>query len=180
MKNETAICKICNKRICSDEAVYYFPKVPEECGFSEFSASILHIACILASEKKELISDSLAEMKQAIASKLDFTPFISRDKNVIIQGNIDSRTIEIYNYEDFVELSVPIVQLNKLCNLLPFEFINSTMNTIHLLENNKLKIEYNYFSVELESLSFPRLVKLVSSSDVKAYFDASACTVLTY
>jgi len=178
MKTKLDVCKICAEPIIEREPVYYFPKVPEWHELSDLSGTIVHINCIKTIDSQRMIGRTLADMNQDIASGLDFTPFIARDGNVIVQGNLDSKAIEISDYENFVELSVPFKNLERLRNLPRLESVSCKMQTIRRLENDKLSIEYDLFSVELTSIDYARFKRLMDLPEIEACFDDSRLQML--
>ena len=107
----TKTCKICNKAINSKEPVFRFPILPSWHELSRFNGLDLHIHCIKAINTNKNIGTALAEIKEAtIKSKDDkYAPFIIRDGNIILQALLQSfnlSELEIYNYEDFIELEI--------------------------------------------------------------------------
>ena len=159
------ICKICNHQIIKSEHKFYFPHMPQWHELSDLSGSIFHIDCIKSIDKQREIGKQLAYIQQDMATKSYCNPLIERNGNIIIRAGLDEKTIEIVNYEDFVEFSIPIFNLEKIISLEPgetmFNKIYSTdgktmhngLPSFHVLENGNLELITDNIHAVVASIS---------------------------
>lgn len=165
------ICSMCNKKIEKGEPHFNFPRMPQWHKFIDLSGETFHIDCIKKLDKKRNIGEELAKITEDISSKSDIQPFILRDGNIVVQGRLDEKSIEITDYEDFVEFGISLRNIDMLTEMMPLEIVNNRMTTIRLLQDDKLEIITPFDIVKLEKLNFTRLKKIIGEIDLDIYSD---------
>lgn len=162
-------CKECNRRIERNIPHFDFPRMPKWHKFIDLSCETFHIHCIKELDKKRNIGDELAMITADMALKTDIQPLILRDGNIVVRGRLDEKAIEIVNYEDFVEFSIPISHFAVITNMNKLETIQNKATSIYLLEDNRLELINPLYRIKLEKLDLIRLKNIIKQTDLKIF-----------
>lgn len=173
MKNKTNICKICNCEILNQEAIFYFPKLPQWHDLSDLNESKLHINCVKNINQKRKIGSSLADITQDLAKNSEVSPFIYRDGDIVLRARLDEEVMEILNFEDFCVMSVSKSILENIQESHTLKSIKIGVNTLHILNGEDLRIEYKNFIQDLSELNLSRLKNILKNIIIEDCFKNS-------
>ena len=168
-------CKICGCDIAAKEPAFQFPLLPAWHKLSIYNGLEVHIDCVKSIDKEEGISSDLADIKEAVMkSKQDASaPWVLRDGNIIFQALLQDfglSELEIYDYEDFIELEILYKDIAKIKELKESEAIISKFQTLQRVADGKLNIIYNRFETILQNLDYHRLQTLLQQPEVDEAF----------
>ena len=171
MKNK--ICKICGNVVDREkDAIFDFPILPDWHDLFQYSGSPLHVECVNFVNKEMSISKTLADMHQDVLKAKDdfFSPFLLRDGNIIIMIRLDMMgrsEIEIYDYEDFVILSVLCKEIENLNKMQQKESMTHKYQTLERQDNDLLKIKLSYYTfgyeIVLKYLNYERFMEILNN-----------------
>jgi len=129
------ICKKCNNEILKNQPIFYFPNMPKWHELSDLSKQDFHINCIKDIDSERNVGEILANIMEDISKKTKIRPFLGRSGNIVVQAILDEKSIEIFDFEDFVDFDIPIINLEKIVQLKPTETIANRMTSLHVLED---------------------------------------------
>lgn len=165
------ICSVCDRKIRKDDPQFHFPHMPKWHKFFDLSGETFHLNCMKTLDNKRNIGEELADALEKIASKNEFEPLLLRNGNIIVQARLDEKAIEIIDYEDFVEFTIPIANFDLIANLIPLEPVKNRMTSIVLLQEDQLELITSFYSVKLEKLGFTRLKQIVNKININIFDD---------
>ncbi|WP_133859080.1 hypothetical protein [Comamonas sp. JUb58] len=164
MSKQEINCMLCGHSILDGEARFYFPRLPPNHPLADLKG-VLHTSCLISENASKRIGDSLAEIAEWFAKKSDEAPLLVRNGNVVARDRVAENRIEVLDFEDFCEISIPRAALDQLRNAAPGSAIPLGMQVLHVKEHGELLIEHKSpaFNVELPALGLNRLLSLVGS-----------------
>ena len=179
MKGKVEICKICDCEIKGREPRYYFPRQPQWHDLADLSG-IVHVDCIKSIDEKRDIGKKLAYIAEDIACKSEVSPLIKRSGNIVIQGQMDEERVDILDFEDFDDISIPLPLIDRIQELNIHESIDMGLQTIHVLENGNLEVYMPMYSVYHSKLNLQRLKELLKGPEIKDCFENSIYHKMLY
>lgn len=159
MKEE--FCSYCNRKIYRNAADFYMPKLPAWNKLYDLSENVYHIECIKTLDDVRYVGKELADLTEKISRVSKDAPFLIRNGNIIVLGDMNEMSIEINDFEDFVQFNIPVAHLNCIDDLQYPEVLQNRTTSISFLQNGKLKLITFYYEIELDCLSLLRLKEIV-------------------
>ena len=174
MKNKN-ICKICNCEIREDQPTFIFPKLHDSFNLGYLTGES-HSTCLRKIDKKLELSNLLAIIHESIAKNSEESKLICRNGNIIVCARFDEKRVEIYDYEDFCNISLSAVDLDKILGINPYGIIPIAKIEgfiLNVLKNGKLSLEDLKYQYELSKLNLIRLREILSCIKIDTYFGES-------
>ncbi|WP_157632208.1 hypothetical protein [Variovorax sp. CF313] len=162
------ICPICNKPIEEGQSRFYFPKLHPSHELADLHG-VLHLDCIRSIDRSRHVGQALAVLTAELASHSKTAPLLLRDGNIILRDfRLDESRIEIADYENFCEISLPINSLKNIQESTSKEAIALGLQILHINQDQFLEIEFKKpaFTVDLPTLSFSRFVSMLIAANV--------------
>lgn len=162
MSLKNIICTLCGNEIQSGQPRFYFPRLPPNHPLADVQG-ILHISCLKEADGPRKIGESLAKIAKDLAIHSQSVPLISWDGNIVLRDRLDESRIEVLDFEDFCEISIPRSILGKLQAARLGESIVLGMQILHITQDGTLELESKAppFVVCLSALGLSRLQQLV-------------------
>lgn len=158
------ICMLCGHEIQRAEPRFYFPRLPSDHVLAGM-VGVMHVSCLTSANRKREISAPLAEIAEGLARQSSVAPFIARDGDIVLRCRLEEGRMELLDFEDFCEISIPNAVLGRLQNAMPGESISLGMQILKIREGGVLEVESKMPSYEasLHFLNFERLKELLSA-----------------
>lgn len=156
-------CPICAELIEEEQPRFYFPTLPKGHIFCKYGGAV-HIDCLRSLPNVDDVSRGLAEIYESFYSKDSATPVVMRERNLVIKDCRSERAcFDVYDFDDFAELSVPIHELDVLQRLKPGNYLPLGvlgLQVLHRGVGGKLSLERTkpHFFVDLHELPYETLV----------------------
>ena len=159
------VCMLCEHEIQDGEPRFYFPKLPSSHHLSDIKG-VLHTSCLVSADALRDIGGSMAEIAEGLARRSESAPFVSREGNVVLRNRISDGRIEVLDFEDFCEISIPLAAMGKLKVAEPGTLIVLGMQVLHVEDDGQLVIEHKSpaFDVRLPALNLSRLQSLLADA----------------
>jgi hypothetical protein len=159
---KTTTCMLCNSDIQSGEPRFYFPVLPLGHPLADLKG-MLHITCLKEIDDQRKVGETLASIVEDMAKRSKNAPLITRQGNVVLRDRHDEQRVEVQDFEDFCEFSIPRSSIARLRLAKPGESIALGMQILHVKEDEKLDLEYKipHSILRLDALPFDRLLNLL-------------------
>ncbi|UJB31013.1 hypothetical protein [Chromobacterium sp. Beijing] len=160
------ICELCQSEILSGQPRFYFPRLPPNHALADIKG-VLHTSCLLVADNSRNIGASLAQIAESVARHSESAPHISRNGNVTLRNRLDEGRIEVLDFEDFCEISIPLAALDRLRVIAPGASVSLGMQVLHVKADGQLVLEHKSpaFDVHLSALSLERLQAILADID---------------
>ena len=155
------LCSYCNRKIYRDDANFYMPKLPVWNKLYDLGENVFHIECIKTLDDVRHIGKELADLTEKISRVSKDAPFLIRNENIVVLGDMNEMSIEINDFEDFVQFNIPVIYLNCVDDLQYPEVLQNRTTSISFLQNGNLKLITFYYEIELDCLNSLRLKGIV-------------------
>lgn len=159
------VCMLCEHDIQDGEPRFYFPRLPPSHHLSDIKG-VLHTSCLISADASRNIGASMAEIAEGMARNSESAPFVSREGNVVLRNRISDGRIEVLDFEDFCEISIPLAALGNLKCAVPSASIALGMQVLHVKDDGQLVIQHKSpaFDVRLPALNLSRLQSLLADA----------------
>ncbi len=158
------VCSICNSPIQNEQARFDFPILPAWHAYSKYKGS-LHIACLKALPDNGEISQALANLFADFFGPKSATPIIIKSQRILIKDDRkQSKCFDVYDFDNFAVLHVPVHAIEALNKLLPGQKLALGVQQLQFLhrsneEKMMLEIMKPHFCIELNGLSHHHLME---------------------
>lgn len=164
-------CNYCNNQINKNDPVFYFPKLPEWHKLYDLSECVFHIGCVKKLNENRNIGMELADIAEKIATRSEDAPLLVRDGNIVVVAEINERAIEFNDFENFVEFSIRVADLEYILDVQPPQNIKNRMTCINVRQDGGMELVTPLFNVELVTLSFLRLKQIIKEIKLNVFDD---------
>lgn len=163
------ICAVCNNKVERKEPSFFFPHMPKWHKFFDLSGKAFHINCIKEIDSLRHIGKELADITVDMASRTEFPYFLSRDGNIVVLAELDEQSISFIDYENYVEFSVPLSNIEFICALKPCETVNNRMTALKRENDDEVKLITTDYEIMLLSLNFTRLIGIIKGLNLDLF-----------
>lgn len=163
-------CPICSKSIEEGQPRFYFPKLHPTHELADLHG-VVHLGCIRLIDRSRHVGQTLASITEGVASHSTEAPLLLRDGNIVLRDfRRDENRIEVIDYENFCEISLPIASLKSLLEPDLEEAVTLGMQVLHVTHGRALEVEFKkpVFVVDLPTLTLSRLLAMLATANIES------------
>lgn len=139
MSGRNSVCPICTLLVEPEQPRFYFPRVPRTHALCDVRG-VVHLACVRRIDQERSVGASLANLCHAIADQSSDAPTVARDGNIVVRNRIHEQRLEICDYEDFCEISIPHRMIGRIAMAGAGDEIDLGMQALRMNDEDRIEI----------------------------------------